>query len=169
MLDQLLPTHCCERSDPSTLTESEYLHYHHIFNSSIVPEGFVYIERKVLNEKSIPDFANSKKPIASVTLSDKYIEHHLEYALHADFANKHIGGGVLRGGLVQEEILFVIKPECLISRLLCETMNPNEVIIIAGAEQFSLYKGYGRTVTFAGNFIDETPRFATLHLLSTEG
>jgi poly(ADP-ribose) glycohydrolase len=27
-----------------------------------------------------------------------------------DFANKHIGGGVLKNGCVQEEILFVTHP-----------------------------------------------------------
>ena len=33
-------------------------------------------------------------------------------SLKADFANRFIGGGVLHGGCVQEEILFSIYPEC---------------------------------------------------------
>ena len=32
-----------------------------------------------------------------------------------DFANKEIGGGVLKAGCVQEEILFLTHPEALIS------------------------------------------------------
>lgn len=33
---------------------------------------------------------------------------------------------------MQEEILFVLKPECLVSLLLCEKMEANETIIITG-------------------------------------
>lgn len=40
--------------------------------------------------------------------------------------------GVLTGGCVQEEILFVIKPECLVSLLICSVMKDNESIIISG-------------------------------------
>ena len=47
-----------------------------------------------------------------------------------DFANKKVGGGVLRGGCVQEEIKFVIFPELLISKLIMDHMDDNEAIII---------------------------------------
>jgi hypothetical protein len=36
--------------------------------------------------------------------------------VRVDFANKVIGGGVLSNGAVQEEILFVLHPELIISR-----------------------------------------------------
>lgn len=41
----------------------------------------------------------------------------------ADFANELIGGGVLTGGNVQEEILFILRPELLVSLLLCARME----------------------------------------------
>ena len=44
--------------------------------------------------------------------------------LQADFANEYIGGGVLCGGNVQEEIRFSICPECLVSMLLCPRCAP---------------------------------------------
>ena len=50
--------------------------------------------------------------------------------LQVDFANKKIGGGVLRGGRVQEEVRFCICPELLISLLIMDHMDPNEAIII---------------------------------------
>ena len=53
--------------------------------------------------------------------------------LHADFANKFPGGGTLDGGCVQEEILFVIKPECLISMLLVEVLDDSSAFFIEGA------------------------------------
>ncbi len=47
-----------------------------------------------------------------------------------DFANKKIGGGVLGGGCVQEEIKFCLFPELLISLLIMDHMENNEAIII---------------------------------------
>jgi hypothetical protein len=91
------------------------------------------------------------------------------------------------GGCVQEEIRFMINPECLVSMVLCEVMKENEAIIIIGihhsststtrsivvcaakampyamsigTEQFSSYRGYGFGLQFGGNFVDKTPRDA---------
>ena len=70
------------------------------------------------------------------------IEHHkkiedIEAGIHADFANKYIGGGVLRTGCVQEEIMFVVQPEYLVSLLFCERMDNTEAIAIIGGEAFT--------------------------------
>lgn len=72
--------------------------------------------------------------------------------LHADFANRFPGGGALSGGCVQEEILFVIKPESLISQLVVSVLEDSDAFLIEGAEQFSLYSGYGRQWQYAGSF-----------------
>jgi len=77
---------------------------------------------------------------------------------HADFANMMIGGGVLCGGCVQEEIRFAICPELCLSMLVCPCMQPNEAIQIVGAEQFSSYKGYGLGLQYGGNHIDKAER-----------
>lgn len=61
-------------------------------------------------------------------------------ACQADFANKYIGGGVIVGGCVQEEIRFAICPELTVSMLLCAYMKDDEAIILTGAERFSNYK-----------------------------
>eukprot|EP01084_Bolivina_argentea_P119216 211398_1 len=71
--------------------------------------------------------------------------------LHADFANQYIGGGVLEGGNVQEEIRFTVNTECIISKWLCPLpMTHNEAIIIFGSQQFFDYKGYGSSFCFNG-------------------
>ncbi|KAH9361598.1 hypothetical protein HPB48_001475 [Haemaphysalis longicornis] len=59
-----------------------------------------------------------------------------------DFANKFIGGGVLGGGCVQEEIRFMICPEMIVSRLFTEALSPREVLVITGAEQYNVTSGY---------------------------
>lgn len=42
---------------------------------------------------------------------------------------------------MQEEILFVIKPELIAAMLFLPSMSENEAIEMVGAERFSNYKG----------------------------
>lgn len=78
--------------------------------------------------------------------------------LQVDFANRFLGGGVLHNGCIQEEIRFVINPECLVGLLFTEVMADNESVIIIGAERFSDYTGYSRGFEWAGAHHDTTPR-----------
>eukprot|EP00388_Colpodella_angusta_P006286 GDKJ01018730.1.p1 GENE.GDKJ01018730.1~~GDKJ01018730.1.p1 ORF type:complete len:536 (+),score=93.58 GDKJ01018730.1:223-1608(+) len=89
--------------------------------------------------KPIYDSTNAKD--ASLIYSD-----HLE----ADFANKHIGGGVLRTGLVQEEIRFITAPELLVSRLVCPTLKDVESCLMVGAKTICNHSGYGGSFCFEG-------------------
>ncbi|ERL94596.1 hypothetical protein D910_11873, partial [Dendroctonus ponderosae] len=77
--------------------------------------------------------------------------------LQVDFANKNIGGGVLRYGCVQEEIRFVICPELIVSRLFVEQLRNSEAVIITGVERYNNYSGYGDSFAWAGDYVDKTP------------
>lgn len=66
-----------------------------------------------------------------------------------DFANKHLGGGVLKNGCVQEEILFAIFPELLVTRLVVSSeLEDNEAVVVYGARRFSEYEGYSDSFKF---------------------
>ncbi|KAF4657189.1 hypothetical protein FOL47_008557 [Perkinsus chesapeaki] len=65
---------------------------------------------------------------------------------------RFIGGGVLEGGNVQEEIRFSICPELIVSMLGCEVMIDNEAIRIEGATRFSRHKGYGSAFEWLGMY-----------------
>ena len=71
-------------------------------------------------------------------------------ALQADFANKHIGGGVLRRGCVQEEIRFMISPECLLAVMLTDPLAENEAVVIRNTVQFCDYSGYSQSFKCRG-------------------
>ena len=71
--------------------------------------------------------------------------------LRADFANMHLGGGTLRGGCVQEEILFSQRPELCIGCLLCEKMGDTEAIIMRGAACYSATAGYEDNFRWVGD------------------
>ena len=72
-----------------------------------------------------------------------------------DFANKYIGGGVLNGGCVQEEIFFAIDPEAIVSMFFMEVMDDCDSIGIFNTIMYSKYKGYGYSFTYDGSLIDE--------------
>ena len=72
-------------------------------------------------------------------------------------------------GRLQEEILFSIKPECLVSMLICEKLEANECIMINGAERFSDYSGYGFDFTWKGDYIDNSERDDNGNILTKIG
>lgn len=73
-------------------------------------------------------------------------------AAQADFANLYIGGGVLSGGCVQEEIRFSVCPETIVSLLLMAPMEDRDSIVIRGAEQFAQTRGYAFKLEYDGPF-----------------
>ena len=70
-----------------------------------------------------------------------------------DFANKYIGGSILKGASVQEEILFAINPEATVAMLFMESMDENDGIGIFNTIQYSNYKGYAQSFEFNGTNI----------------
>jgi poly(ADP-ribose) glycohydrolase len=99
-------------------------------------------------------YANDKfwksldKPLLPVHVNNSGSIEAASGALQADFANEFLGGGVLNGGNVQEEIRFSVCPECLVGMLFCERMLPHEAIFVVGAQQYSFYSGYGMSFRF---------------------
>lgn len=88
-----------------------------------------------------------------------------EQFLHADFANRTLGGGVLSRGLVQEEIRFLICPELLAGRLVCGEwdLRNDEVVVCSGVERFSTHSGYGyETFQWTGDYQDKTIMSSTM-------
>lgn len=76
----------------------------------------------------------------------------LKGVIDVDFANKIVGGGTLTNGSVQEEIKFMMSPESIISMMLFESLEDNEIGYIEGTDQINEYEGYKKTFNFNGNF-----------------
>jgi len=101
--------------------------------------------------------ANSQ-PLTKMTMMPPGVSiEDAEGTLQVDFANMFIGGGVFGRGAVQEEIMFLMQPECLVSLLVCERMAPNEAIIIAGTRRYSTYRGYGRSFAYKSPYTNPMP------------
>ncbi|KAJ8264358.1 hypothetical protein GJAV_G00148230 [Gymnothorax javanicus] len=121
------------------------------------PTGLVTFTRQSLT--SFPKWESSQTLLTRLHITcEGTIESHGTGMLQVDFANRMVGGGVTGGGLVQEEIRFIINPELIVSRLFTEALDHNECLIITGTEQYSKYSGYAETFKWAGEHRDEIPR-----------
>ncbi|CAJ0572090.1 unnamed protein product, partial [Mesorhabditis spiculigera] len=106
--------------------------------------------RRTMSPEDLPDWENSAVKLSSCNFAldnQKRIEDY-HYAVHLDFANRRIGGGVLEEGAVQEEVLMLCRPDTLVSMLICEKMYALEAIQIKGAPMINSYKGYGHSLEF---------------------
>ncbi|KAJ3105222.1 rRNA-binding ribosome biosynthesis protein rpf2 [Phlyctochytrium planicorne] len=113
------------------------------------------IFRRCIHPKSYPDWVNLSSSTSDVQLfEDGTIEDSGSDFLRLDFANKIIGGGVLGHGAVQEEILFIINPDLIVTRLVTEVLDDNEALVIIGTERCSSYSGYASTFTWDGPYED---------------
>jgi hypothetical protein len=93
------------------------------------------------NENLRRDFWSDEKLLTKMTIDNEKAMEDIDESILIDFANKRIGGGVLRRGITQEEIMFIVRPEMIVSVLLFEKMNNNEAITFNGVIQYSIYKG----------------------------
>ena len=123
------------------------------------PSGQLVIDRVVEVCLTDEQWRSSEKPLLPMEMAPERVGFETAPQLaHADFANMFIGGGVLSGGCVQEEIRFAICPELCVSMLVCPCMLPEEAIQIIGGEQFSTYSGYAYNLRHGGDHRDPAAR-----------
>uniref|UniRef100_A0A667X990 poly(ADP-ribose) glycohydrolase n=1 Tax=Myripristis murdjan TaxID=586833 RepID=A0A667X990_9TELE len=127
------------------------LHYFKTVTDDNFKGGLVTFERHCLKDADIPKWRSCKEVMSDLHVtSDGHIETEGQGMLQVDFACNLIGGGVLSSGLVQEEILFLMNPELIVSRLFTERLGDDECLIIKGSQQFSHYTGYKDSFEWAG-------------------
>lgn len=124
------------------------------------PKGRLGVERVVLPARTTLEWLGDAAPLTAFTVDVAgAIEDALEHR-QADFANAYLGGGVLRGGCVQEEIRFAVAPEHLAAMIASPKMRVDEAIVMRGAERFAAVKGYAYELAYGGPFRDPVARAA---------
>ena len=120
-------------------------------NNPILDEKIVYIRESLkLNE----EIFKKEKKLCDINIYEKGSLFDGDDSYFIDFANMYIGGGVLEGGCVQEEILFAVQPEAIVSMFFMEVMSENDAIRIDNTIRYSEYSGYGRSFKFTKSAID---------------
>ncbi|XP_051767118.1 poly(ADP-ribose) glycohydrolase [Ctenopharyngodon idella] len=123
------------------------------------PDGLVTFERICIPPQQLPNWKNRKETLKNLHISSEgSIEQEGTGMLQVDFASKYIGGGVLKSGLVQEEILFLMSPELIVARLFTEKLADNECLKITGPQMYNITTGYSKTFSWVGPYIDLTKR-----------
>ncbi|KAK2944091.1 putative polyADP ribose glycohydrolase [Blattamonas nauphoetae] len=140
---------------PASVTKLNCLfHFFHRVHSSGPLSRQLEVQRRSMDKT--PDWAESRKTLCRVLIDiDGRVEDTPPHHFKVDFANRFLGGGVLRHGAVQEEILLSICPEGLIPMLFLEEHSANEASLIVNAERFCQYKGYQMAFAFNGPFHEE--------------
>ncbi|XP_029940493.1 poly(ADP-ribose) glycohydrolase-like [Salarias fasciatus] len=128
------------------------MHYFNtVTDSKTDLSGLVTFERRLLRKDDEPQWKSCTEKINRLYVtSEGHIEKEGRGLLQVDFANCLVGGGVLGSGLVQEEILFIINPELIVSRLFTERLQDGECLIVTGSQQFSSYSGYSDSFEWLG-------------------
>ncbi|XP_024155068.1 poly(ADP-ribose) glycohydrolase isoform X2 [Oryzias melastigma] len=115
--------------------------------------GLVTFERRCLRDADTPCWKSCTETLSKLHVTSRgHIEDDGADFLQVDFAAKVIGGGVLDSGLVQEEILFLLYPELIVSRLFTQELDDNECLIITGLRRFSIYEGYSDSFQWVGPY-----------------
>ena len=120
-------------------------------NNPILEEKIVYIrDTKEFNENIFEE----EQKLCDIKIIEKGSLFDGDATYGVDFANMYIGGGVLNGGCVQEEILFAIEPEAIVSMFFMEVMGDNDAIRIDNTIQYSKYTGYGYNFKYDKSAVD---------------
>jgi poly(ADP-ribose) glycohydrolase len=122
------------------------------------PAGTLTVTRRALAALGREDWARDESPLGPLTEVPAGGIEDARGCLQVDFANRYLGGGVLSGGCVQEEIRFAVSPELLAAMPLCPVLGPGEAVSVHGAERFAAFSGYAFTLAFAGDHRDPCPR-----------
>jgi len=119
----------------------------------VAGHSLVTYSRRCLGQAKMPHWKKSNKEFKKLRVDvNGTIEDPINQGmLEIDFANAFVGGGVIGGGCVQEEIRFLICPELIVSRLFTERLQDNEVLVIQGFERYSDYTGYASNFKFSGD------------------
>jgi poly(ADP-ribose) glycohydrolase len=122
--------------------------------------GRLTVERRVAPPRDEATWGYEKAPLSPFTVDPHGLIEDADDHLQADFANRYLGGGVLTGGCVQEEIRFSVAPELLMGMVVSPMMEAREAVLLHGAERFAAVQGYGYKMRFDGAFTDAAPRLA---------
>jgi Poly (ADP-ribose) glycohydrolase (PARG) len=126
--------------------------------ASSSPAGVLSTERLVLPARSEVAWFDDPAALTALEVSPHGSIEDAAAHRQVDFANQYLGGGVLSGGCVQEEIRFAVAPELLAGMLLSPRMGPSEAIILRGAERYSRSRGYATTLAYGGALTDGCAR-----------
>jgi poly(ADP-ribose) glycohydrolase len=124
------------------------------------PSGYLEIERLVTTTRTAAEWEADPSPLQPLTVDPTGVIEDADGCRQVDFANRYLGGGVLTGGCVQEEIRFAMAPELFCGMIVSPKMGRAEAIVLRGAERVVQTSGYARSLQYVGPYSDPCDRAA---------
>lgn len=119
---------------------------------SDIPARSVIFKRNVILHQNWKD---ATMPICEVLLGSDFVDDSPSQ-MHCVYAHEYIGSvDMFKGSVTQESIILLTRPETIVAALLCAKLGPNETLTVIGAEKMSLHRGFGSSVTFVRDYIDD--------------
>ena len=134
-------------------------------NNPILNEKITYLREN--KQVDFQKFENIQK-LCDIEIIEQGSMFNTEAKFCIDFANKYIGGGALSGGCVQEEILFAVEPEAIVSMFLMEVMDDNDAIRIDNLIQYSNYSGYAFSFKYKESAIKDEQKILRHNLIAID-
>ena len=122
------------------------------------PAGRIEIEHVAPSPRAASAWALDSAPLTTLEVFEEGVIEDAAGHRQVDFANAYLGGGVLSGGCVQEEIRFAVAPELLVGMIVSPRMDPSEAIVLRGAPRFTITRGYAFSLAYDGHFEDPAAR-----------
>jgi poly(ADP-ribose) glycohydrolase len=122
--------------------------------------GALTVRRQVAPARTAAQWADDAAPLTALTVATAGGIEDAAGHLQVDFANRFLGGGVLSGGCVQEEIRFAVSPELLVGLLVSPRMLDGEAVVLHGAAQVARTRGYASGLRYDGAHRDPVARLA---------
>lgn len=121
-------------------------------NQSLFAAGNIIVKRS----KYTPvDWLASSALITEVALGEG-LSDDAPTKLITSYSSELIGGDELfKGGMSQECVVLLTRPECIIATLVCARLTDAESVVVLGAEKMSQYTGYGASVQFSHNLTSQ--------------
>ncbi len=127
--------------------------------NAVIKYTRIVLPQQDYDKLTIEHWLGSKKRLTKMEIREKGSIEDCHNSLLVDFANKYLGGGVMEHGAVQEEILFLIMPELLITRFLCDRLADNEALLVENLGLFSEYEGYSGELHFSSPYLGREGKF----------
>jgi poly(ADP-ribose) glycohydrolase len=126
-------------------------------HGSDAPAGQLSFSRQVVPPRSPAEWAADRAPLTGLVVDVHGTMEDTADHVETDFANRFLGGGVLRRGAVQEEIRLAVAPELLVGLIVSPVMRDDEAIVMRGSERFSITRGYASSLAYDGALSDPLP------------
>lgn len=128
----------------------EKLHFMFNYFKTILNQDKSELSKMVtIQRKSILNTINDTN-LVPITFSTGYMKY--TDSIKVDFANRNIGGGVLKHGCCQEEIMFLNNPELIGIMSLVKRLGNIEAVLVSGITQYSKAKYYGFDLQYDGPY-----------------